>query len=311
MFRRSITALVIIVFAGCFVNDEQRPFVVSTSDVHRFAAVMRRPVFDGDCSFLRSYFDSASAGLRAYDRKFHEGREQLCRALKTNGARYDGVAGMLPALDTAARQVTRVFTRFQALDPTARMPDTYFVVGDEISAGTTITGRRPMILVGVELLHSVNGLTWTLAHELAHTQQHYPLWGSLTGGPPFLRATVLRQAITEGSADLVAEVLTGLPKRNAYGEAHEAEVWRDFQRDMHSRDFRKWLYNGRSQSAGSDRPSDLGYWVGYRIVQSFYARSPDKVDALRDILTIRDFDAFLTRSGYDGGSVRPPMLMRW
>ena len=37
-------------------------------------------------------------------------------------------------------------------------------------------------------------------------QQHYPFWGSLTGGPRFLRATVLRQSIVEGSADFIAEV---------------------------------------------------------------------------------------------------------
>ena len=285
-------------------TDAARSTEVSTQDVHRFVDVIRRGESNWDCGALRPYFDSASAGLRAYDRKFHVGVKELCGALKTNSARYEHIAPMLPALDTAAREVSRVFARFRALDTDARLPDTYFVVGNGISAGTTTRGPSPRILVGVELLHSANGLTWTLSHELAHTQQDYPFLGSLTDGPTFLRATVLRQAVVEGSADLVAEVLTGLPKRNAYAESHEAEIWRAFQHDMDSRDYRRWFYNGRDSSARGAWPPDVGYWVGYRIARSFYARRSDKAGALHDILTIRDFHDFLARSGYDGGESR-------
>ena len=151
-------------------------------------------------------------------------------------------------------------------------------------------------------MRSAAGLPWTVAHELAHTQQRYPRWGMLTGGPSFLRATVLRQSLTEGIADVVAEVLTGEPKRNAYGEAHEAALWTEFQRDMHSHDYGVWLYNGRNRPAGSDRPGDLGYWMGYRIAKAYYDRIPDKSRAMRDLLTIQDFDVFLQSSGYRGGA---------
>jgi uncharacterized protein YjaZ len=115
-----------------------------------------------------------------------------------------------------------------------------------------------------------------------------------------LRATVLRQAITEGSADLIAEILTGSTKHDAYAEAHETELWSDFRRDIHSRNYGRWFYNGRSPSARGDRPADLGYWVGYRIAKAYYDRQADKTRAIRDILTIRDFDGFLAASGYDG-----------
>lgn len=230
--------------------------------------------------------------------------DELCHALKNHSARYEHIAAMLPALDNSAGQLGRIFALFRALDPHARMPDTYFVVGNGISAGTTTKGRRAKILVGVELLHSVNGVPWTLSHELAHSQQDYPVWGSLTGGPEFLRATVLRQAIVEGSADLIAEVMTGVPKRNAYAESHEAEIWREFQREMNTRDYRRWFYNGLDSTARGNWPVDLGYWVGYRITRAFYASRTDKPGALHDILTIRDFHEFLARSGYDGTSSR-------
>jgi len=179
------------------------------------------------------------------------------------------------------------------------MPSVYFVIGNAIAGGTTTRGRDPIILIGAELNATAKGLSWIIAHELAHTQQNYPLWGSMTGGPAFLRATVLRQAITEGSADLVAEVLTGKPKREPYAESHEATLWNDFRRDLHSRDYTLWFYNGRSSARG-ERPPDLGYWIGYRIAKAYYERQSDHARAIHDILTIRDFDAFLASSGYDG-----------
>jgi uncharacterized protein YjaZ len=110
----------------------------------------------------------------------------------------------------------------------------------------------------------------------------------------------LYQSLVEGTADLVAELITGKPKRNTYGEAHEAELWRDFQHDMHSRDHSAWLYNGRGQNS-SGRPPDLGYWIGYRIAKAYYERSPDKRTAVHELLTTHDFDALVAASGYRGG----------
>jgi hypothetical protein len=42
--------------------------------------------------------------------------------------------------------------------------------------------------------------------------------------------------------------------------------------------------------------------MGYRITKSYFERASDKRQALRDILTIKDFDRFLVASGYDGGA---------
>lgn len=277
--------------------------VVSTLDVHRFLeAAGHIPADDSMCAPFGRYLREGSAGLAAYAHKFSVGRAELCAALHQRPIRYAALDTLVPALDAAAKRIGALLARFQSISPTAQMPDVYVVVGSGISGGTTVRGRSPMILVGAELMRSAARLPRTVAHELAHTQQQYPWWGMLTGGPSFLRATVLRQSLTEGVADVVAEVLTGEPKRNAYGEAHEAALWTEFQRDMHSHDYGAWLYNGRNLPAGSDRPGDLGYWMGYRIAKAYYDRIPDKSRAMRDLLTIRDFDAFLQASGYRGGA---------
>jgi hypothetical protein len=47
--------------------------------------------------------------------------------------------------------------------------------------------------------------------------------------------------------------------------------------------------------------------MGYRIVEAYYLRAPDKLRAIHEILTIRDFDAFVRESGYSGrGAGRLP-----
>jgi len=63
---------------------------------------------------------------------------------------------------------------------------------------------------------------------------------------------------------------------------------------MRGRDMSGWLYNG-NQATG--RPGDLGYWMGYRIVAAYYERAADKAQAIRDILTIQNFEEFLAGSG--------------
>jgi uncharacterized protein YjaZ len=70
---------------------------------------------------------------------------------------------------------------------------------------------------------------------------------------------------------------------------------------MNGSDISQWLYNGGSITASSTRPADLGYYVGYRITQSYYARQADKRRALKDILQIGDFAKFLQASGYGPG----------
>jgi hypothetical protein len=280
--------------------------VVSAADVHHFVAAARNigPT-DTSCAALNHYLRAGTPGLNAYRRKFDVGRPELCAALHRDPDRYARLAVMLPRLDSAGDTIRMLFARFQTLSPGAVMPAVYFVVGNGISGGTTTRGSAPVILIGTELMRSTDGVPRMVAHELAHTQQRYPWWATIDAGPRFIRGTLLQQTLKEGTADVVAEVLTGEPKRDSYGETHEAELWAQFQRDMHGRDYREWLYNGRDQGSHSrrpTRPTDLGYWMGYRIAKAYYERSADKARALHEMLTIRDFDAFLAASGYRGGA---------
>jgi len=67
---------------------------------------------------------------------------------------------------------------------------------------------------------------------------------------------------------------------------------------MNGTDVSRWLYNQGSSTATANRPGDLGYFVGYRIVEAYYLKQTDKAAALRDIIEIKDATDFLARSGY-------------
>lgn len=283
-------------------GDPSRPIVV-TEDVHRFITLaLPDGHVDSSCAGLTSYLDSGSAGLAAYRRKFRVTPEDLCRAVRRVPERYVTLLERMAAFDSVGSRVAVDFTRFSGLYPDTRFVPAYIVVGDGIAAGTTTLGRNPVILIGAELTNKTAGLEHTILHELMHVQQSYPSWGAMTGGPAFMRGTLLRHSIKEGAADFLVELVTGPfhGTRDAWAEAHAAQVWRDFQRDMRGTDLSGWLYNGWNQARLADRPPDLGYWIGREIVRAYYDRASDKSRAIRDILTIRDFDRFLRDSGYRG-----------
>jgi hypothetical protein len=298
--RTSIVAVSAVAAVACGgASPSQQRRAISTEDVHHFVqAFARWTALDTTCIALESYWNAATPGLRSYARKFDMSHAGLCRQIRRRPERYGALAAKLPALDSAASQIRGVYAKLAALHPLSNDPSVYFVVGDGIAAGTTTRGRHPIILIGMELNNSIANLPRVVAHELVHTQQNFPFFGSMTGGPSFLRGTLLRQSVMEGSANFIASLVMDRPDTNAWAQSHEAELWAEFRRDAHSHDYGRWLYNGWNRAALGGRPPDVGYWMGSRITRSYYDRAADKKKAIGDILSIRDFDRFLVDSKY-------------
>lgn len=305
LMRRTLVLAAVTAIGGllCYQAFRSRGVVegeVTDQDAHRFVnALHHMPAGDSSCAALKDYFRGATRGLRAYDSKLGMSTRQLCAAIRRSPDRYAAIERKLPGLDSAVMHVDSIFARFRVLYPEGRQPGVYFVVGAGMAAGTTTHGSDPVVLIGVERTGDPSRLAGIVAHEFVHTQQDYPWIGIFTGGPTFIRGTLLRQSIMEGTADLIAELVTGTPNRNPYAEEHEAELWAEFSREMHGTDYSRWLWNGANRTRGPG-PPDLGYWIGYRIAKSYYDRASDKRRAIHDILTIRDFDRFLSESDYAG-----------
>ena len=182
-------------------------------------------------------------------------------------------------------QVLAAFRRLQELYPPVRFSPIYFLVGGFRGS----TAQRMGLLIGVEYLVDGPGVDTSelslverrrcvpvaaipamVTHEMIHNTQQ-PADG-----------TLLSYAIREGMGDLVAELVVGVPGTNArlqaYGQAHEAQLWRAFRQEMNGKDASNWLANPQQETV--EKPCDLGYYIGYKICQAYYNKATDKKQAV-------------------------------
>jgi len=113
---------------------------------------------------------------------------------------------------------------------------------------------------------------------------------------------LINASISEGVADFIPKKFLNLNINSlvhSYGIAHECEFWTKFKKDIDNDpgDYTKWLYNG---SKVVDRPADLGYFIGYRIAESYYNNAIDKEAALSSLLKRKMYKKIYKQSGYDG-----------
>ena len=278
-----------------------------TSDINLFwrayDLVTKDPAHQEDI-YKREYFDKGSPGLQDYfsikirsvDQfvKNQRAKPDFYRSIRVNTLR---IAAMTP-------QIRAGFVKLKEIYPAARFPNVYFVVGRWNSGGTAssngmlIGADQQCLTPGVALgelnlwernnFAALNGLPGLVAHEQIHYIQ------KASSDP-----SLLRGALNEGMADFLAELTTG-QNPNArllpYGLAHEKQIWADFSKEMAGKSWSDWIANGNQETP--DKPADLGYFVGYKICQSYYQEIADKKQAVHDILNIGDYLAFLAKSRY-------------
>ncbi|QMU31637.1 gliding motility protein GldB-related protein [Adhaeribacter radiodurans] len=194
---------------------------------------------------------------------------------------------LIPSL-WAAKEIserTQPSAKLKEWYPTVSFPPVYFVIGAFNSGGTSSANG---LIIGAEKQGNLNGLPSLVAHELIHFQQTFPQ-----------RATsLLEQSILEGSADFMSELVSGQSpnvEAHKYGNAHQDELCREFVQVMHQFEDTDWLY---SVSGKDKRPNDLGYWMGYQITKAYFDKTPNKKQAVKEILNIKDYTSFLNKSGY-------------
>jgi hypothetical protein len=267
------------------------------SDVNRFWEVLDAdPTAEVDelarafhCAYLREGTD----GLRDFIPGRILGARRLAETVMERRDRYEAARASSLSLAEVEPAIRTIFHELEAIHPEAVFPDLYFLVG-RLNSGGTVSQRG--LLIGAEMYTDHSEIPHIVAHEVIHYQQP-PI--------PVDRRTLLAQAIMEGSADFVAELISGRhinESMHEYALPREGELWAEFADAMHGRDLGGWLYGNPPEG----RPSDLGYFFGYRIAQAYYERAMEEAsdpaasrDAVRKIMTMVDFPDFLERSGYD------------
>lgn len=276
--------------------DQNDPFSLKPSDVQEL------------------YIANGSIGLQDYSgQKDLPGSLAAILKLEPYQKYYESVRENSLNIQSAIQVSNNAIAELSSIHSGMRYTDVYFLVG-ALSAGGRIS--RNGLLIAVEMftkspntstekisewLQTVtktkDNLPSIIIHELIHFQQNFTPQNSG-------KISLLEQSILEGMADYISRfLLDGKPFVNAhlhdYGDAHENELWQQFSegKDLRYADT-EWLYTGANTDEG--HPSDMGYYVGYKIIEAYASTFSNYKDAINAMLNASNYEAIFERSGYNG-----------
>lgn len=289
-------------------NQNPEKAQIVTSDIALFwrAYDMAKP--ENNLIIYRDeYFRKGSVGLQEFLGSKIGNSCNLVTAIDAAPKYYAALRAQSAKVENYKPQMLASFKKLKEIYADAVFPNVYFLIG-RMNAGGTVTYKG--LLIGVEMygktddasLAELSGwkkasvgrieeIPFIVAHELVHYQQKYGLDGS--------QLSLLGKSLHEGSADFIGELIAGGSinrQLHEYANPREKQLWLEFKKEMNNKDASNWLYQG---DKAKDKPVDLGYYVGYKIVESYYNQAKDKKQAIKDILDIKDFNGFLKASGYD------------
>lgn len=264
-------------------------------------------------AYAKEYFEKATPGLKALAERKQLSPQSLAEAIRRRPAYYASLKDILDRLSGQEVAVRRALKGFKRVYPDVVYPPVYFMIGDLRAGGLAdqsgiLIPAEVYVLTpsvdmhefpnGLDFLHTINDIPHLVAHELAHYQQarvqgiekYRAIYGE--------SSSLLAIAIREGSADFLAYLASGnhiSQRAHEYGVAHEKELWRLFKTQMHNNKTGDWLF---VKPSNPELPQDLGYFMGFKITESYYYNARDKKKAILDILSVTDYPAFLEQSGY-------------
>jgi hypothetical protein len=273
--------------------------LIQTEDVARFYKVYDaaggHPTAD---QLQHDYLDPGSDGLHHLAQVRNVTGARIAEAIVKHPEIYTGARQCMVVLPRVRQRVEAALRKFGRLYPEARFPPVTIAVGrgKPVGVGSSDTGLQ----IGLEALCATTWLNpnvedrfvHVIAHEYIHVQQSAALDDDE-------HPTVLERSLIEGVAEFVGELISGEAAYSglqASTQGHEKQIESAFVTDEDQTDLSKWLDNSTLEKQG-----DLGYWVGYRIVKSYYQHAADKRRALREIIEMTDPKAFLAKSGWYPG----------
>lgn len=276
--------------------------VIETRDVARFYRVYdaahRHPTA---LSLQRDYIDAGSPGLRHLARIRNVTGDSIAKAVLAHPEVYSDAKRCMAVLPQVRSRATEALRTLRRLYPAADFPPVTIAISRGKPVGVADSNG---VVIGLEALCAVNYLganvedrfVHTIAHEFAHVQQALKV-PSLYNDPT---PTVLESSLVEGAADFTGALISGESDfRSPYAPPNPADylsIEKKFVTDEDKTDLSDWIDNGTLT-----QPGDLGYWVGYLVVKSYYDRATDKREALREILEMSDPKSFLAKSGWHPG----------
>ncbi|MEM6769524.1 MAG: hypothetical protein AAF597_02970 [Bacteroidota bacterium] len=213
---------------------------------------------------------------------------------------------LMAKIETAAEQLHAIY-------PSDVKADVYLTVGCFRTNGTVLDS---LVLFGTELCmagdsvdlsewegqmlnikpymesNPIDGLGFLAVHEYVHSRQ--PTQGGYN---------LLGEVVYEGVAEYIATIASGEPSSTpaiAYGAANDEAVKAAFIEDIGSSYYYDWMQNSTDNEFNT---RDLGYYIGYAIVERYYEAAKDKTQTIKELIELNYQDSaiisnFVDATGY-------------
>jgi hypothetical protein len=273
--------------------------VIQIEDVDRFYKVYDaaggHPTAD---QLQHDYIDPGSDGLHHFAKIRNISGTTIAKTLAEHPEIYSDAKRCMVVLPRVRQRLEAALLKLGQLYPEARFPPVTIAVGR--GKPVAVGGPASGVQIGLEALCATNWLNpnvedrfvHMIAHEYAHVQQAPALADNE-------HPTVLELSLIEGAAEFTGELISGdvaYSQFRASTKGQEKDIETAFVSDEDKTDLSQWFNNSTRE-----KPGDLGYWVGYRIVKSYYQHAGDERRAFREILEMTDPKAFLAKSGWYPG----------
>lgn len=312
--KKIIYLLLLATFYGCSLkSDIQIEPEFFKSDIELFWNVLDSisPNYSRN-NFQSYYINKGTKGLKDYaEQKDLAASLEIVLKSPEYLRYYKSIRNNTLDLEGVIQKSKIGFNNLMEVYPGAKFFNVYFLMG-ALGAGGRISNNG--LLISVDFFTktdttSLDNLGWyknviktkdyipsIVLHELIHKQQHY--------SPTNVKfSTLLEQSIREGMADFITcYILPNEPYFNnhlhEYADTIEQKIWNEFKIDK-DKNFisTEWLYTGNNTSKGY--PADLGYYIGYKIIESYSKKFDNVKIAIHNMLNNPDYYEIFDKSEYD------------
>lgn len=288
------TTILLLLFSNVFSQNTDKIF---TSDIDNFwtayDSIQKTTNHSKKLSFINNlYIKKGTKGLHAFMKARDYNDSLYVKLINKYPKFWNSIRANTLTIKNKTSELNKVVKNLKKLYPELKDAEMYFTIGG-LRSGGTVTDN--MVLVGAEIAtgtpdvdmsefkrdwlkkvfakQSLDNIVYLNIHEYVHTQQK--------GG----KTRVLNHSIKEGACDFIAELALQKPIETqylSYGRSHKEEIKELFKKEMFSKKFSNWLYNGSKKGESAD----LGYYVGYEICKSYYENTKNKSQAIKDIIEL-------------------------
>lgn len=298
-------------------NASIENFEVVTAPINRFWNYFDKAVIDTIQAkqYLSEFICEGSYALKDYYHIRYENVDNMYRVMiQKNSDYYRYLKGFFTSdkLDKISKECKLMMEKFAELYPKAVFPKTY-IVPDLLNGTGTLTesslyigadmfaksDRMPMQNLNdwqLATITAYGNMKYDLVHELMHFQQSY----AGNENTQFLFGKLIEEGVCDFLVSLLTEgneVSPSVQRNLDYlSKPDNFEfIMNELKRDIYSSDLSKWMHNG---GAITDRPSNLGYTMGFLICKSYYENSTDKKQAVYELLNTDDFTKIIKESTF-------------